>query len=156
MNPPLAIGKYVVPFLTLLSKKICGRGFTELEVEQALSWERGHIQQLTAGLKDLKVAEVLQILGVIGVEPKAFLIESYGTPPRSEVSPAELAELSTLVDSLANLLVKHQVVTAGELARAVARQAGKDLLPEAEAPVTEASEAPESHAERVDAGANRR
>ncbi len=130
MKSPKAAHKLVAPFLTLLGRKIREQGFTELEVEEALGWDRSHIQQLLAGRKGLRVDQLVLILGVIGVEPKAFHAELYGMSPGAEDLRAKIAELSTLVDSLANLLVKNQVVTASELTRAVAARAGKDLLPE--------------------------
>lgn len=129
MRPSKTVYELVAPCLTLLGKKIREQGFTELEIEEALSWDRKHIRQLTIGLKGLRVEEVLSILGAIGVEPEAFFTELYGTPPKA-VGPrqAELAELSTLADRITNLLVKNKVITTSELARAVAARAGKDLL----------------------------
>lgn len=124
MSPPRAVAKSVAPFLALLGEKIRQRGFTELEVEEALSWDRAHLQQLMVGLKNLHVDEMHQILGVIGVEPKEFFADLYGRTPRNEWPQSELTELSALADSLANLLVKNGVVTASEMARAVAASAG--------------------------------
>ncbi len=132
MKPPETVHELVVPFLALLGKKIHEQTFTDLEVEEVLGWDRGHIQQLMTGRKSLHVEEVLSILGVVGVEPGEFFAELYGLPPRVETPRAKLAELSTLADGLADLLVRNGLVTASELARAVAARAGKDLLPGAE------------------------
>ncbi len=81
MNPTKDVKALVAPFLSLLDEKIRERGFTELEVEEALSWDRRHIRQLMAGRKALHVDEVLSVLDVIGVEPAAFYAELYGIPP---------------------------------------------------------------------------
>ncbi len=79
---------------------------------------------------------MLSILGVIGVEPGEFFAELYAMPPRTDRPHAMLPELSALADGLANLLVRNGLVTASELARAVAERAGKDLLPGVEEAAT--------------------
>ncbi len=48
MKPTKAVREFVAPVLALLGKKIRERSFTELEVEEALSWDRNHIRQLRA------------------------------------------------------------------------------------------------------------
>ncbi len=130
MNPPKAVTKLLAPFLTLLGRKIREQGFTELEVEEALGWGKSYIRQLMTGRKGLRVDQLLSILGVIGVEPKAFYAELYGMAPRIEGLRVELTELSLLVDSLTDLLVEKEMVTANELKRAVAARKGKPLLHE--------------------------
>ncbi len=149
MRPSQTAQKLVAPILTLLCAKIREQGFTELEVEEALSWDRKHIRQLTFGMKGLRVEEVLSILGAIGVEPRAFYSELYGMRPRADGPQAELAKLTALADSLVDLLVKNKLVNASELAKAVAARAGKDLLPEAGG--SAAAETPEADAEPIDA-----
>ncbi len=84
-----------------------------------------------------------------GVEPGEFFAELYGLSPRAESPEAEIAELSALVDGLANLLVENGRVTAIELARAVAARADKDLLPGAEEAAAKAAENPEARATGV-------
>ncbi len=159
MRPSKAAHQLVLPFLTLLGKKIREQSFTELEIEDVLGWDKGHIQRLRVGFKGLHFDEVLSILGVIGVEPRAFYAELYGLPPRVEGPRVELAELSVMADGLVNLLVRDDRITAGELARAVAARAGKDLLPEAgerqpaKESATEAPEVPEAGVEPIDAPA---
>ncbi len=142
MNPPKTVHELVTPILDLLAGKIRERGFTELEVEETLGWDRRHIQQLKAGRKRPRVGEVLSILEVVGVEPAELFAELYGPPPRSEEPHAMLAELSALADGLVELLVRNDRITASELARAVAARAGKDLLPDVEEPATEPAEIP--------------
>ena len=129
MNPPKA-AKLLTPFLTLLSRKIREQGFTEREVEEALGWGKSYIRQLMTGCKGLRVDQLLAILGVIGVEPRAFYAELYGMAPKIEGLRAELAELSGLIDSLTDLLVEKEMITASELTRAVAARADKPLLSE--------------------------
>ncbi len=152
VKKPQTIHELVDPFLTLLGEKIREQTFTELEVEEVLGWDRKHIQQLKAGRKRLRVQEVLSVLGVIGVEPGDFFAELYALPPRPETPQHEIAELSALADSLANLLVKNGRVTASDLARAVAARAGKDLLPGAEEVAEKAAETTEAPAKRAAAG----
>ena len=53
--------------LTLLRNKIRERGFTQLQVQEALSWGRSYISQLLTKQKSLRVEQVLLILNVIGV-----------------------------------------------------------------------------------------
>ncbi len=148
--PPKTAHELVAPFLTLLGRKIREQCFTELEIEDVLGWAKGHIRQLNLGLKGLHFDQVLSILGVIGVEPAAFFAELYSMPPRDVGPRGELAELSAMADGLVNLLVENERITAGELARAVAARAGRDLLPEAgecqpaEESASEASEAPDA------------
>lgn len=80
--------------LTLLRNKIRERGFTQLEVQEALSWGRSYISQLLTKQKSLRVEQVLLILEVIGVKPGEFFGELYHfpqgeTPRRSgDVYPA--------------------------------------------------------------------
>ena len=66
--------------LTLLRNKIRERGFTQLEVQEALSWGRSYISQLLTKQKSLRVEQVLLILEVIGVEPGEFFGELYHFP----------------------------------------------------------------------------
>lgn len=66
--------------LTLLRNKIRERGFTQLEVQEALSWGRSYISQLLTKQKSLRVEQVLLILEVIGVEPGEFFGELYHYP----------------------------------------------------------------------------
>ena len=129
MSPRKPVDERVASFLALLGEKIRSRSFTELEVQETLGWERSHFNQLKTGARGLRIEEVLQVLGVIGVEPKVFFAELYGPPPAAEEPRVELAEVTSVVDSIVNLLVENQVITAGELTRAVAARAGRPLLP---------------------------
>ncbi len=63
--------------LTLLRNKIRERGFTQLEVQEALSWGRSYISQLLTKQKSLRVEQILLILNVIGVDPSEFYSELY-------------------------------------------------------------------------------
>ena len=66
--------------LTLLRNKIRERGFTQLEVQEALAWGRSYISQLLTKQKSLRVEQVLLILNVIGVDPAEFYSELYHLP----------------------------------------------------------------------------
>ncbi len=69
--------------LTLLRNKIRERGFTQLEVQEALGWGRSYISQLLTKQKSLRVEQVLLILDVIGVDPAEFFGELYHFPEAS-------------------------------------------------------------------------
>ena len=58
--------------LTLLRNKIRERGFTQLEVQEALGWGRSYISQLLTKQKSLRIEQVLLILNVVGVDPGEF------------------------------------------------------------------------------------
>jgi len=97
--------------LTLLRNKIRERGFTQLEVQEALSWGRSYISQLLTKQKSLRVEQILLILNVIGVDPSEFygelyqmnapdgpgFLESYGErrfrPPPYDSVAMEMAEV---------------------------------------------------------------
>jgi transcriptional regulator with XRE-family HTH domain len=66
--------------LTLLRNKIRERGFTQLEVQEALSWGRSYISQLLTKQKSLRVEQVLLILSVIDIGPAEFFAELYHLP----------------------------------------------------------------------------
>lgn len=63
--------------LTLLRNKIREKGFTQLEVQNALNWGRSYISQLLTKQKSLRVEQIHMILDVIGVEPAEFYGELY-------------------------------------------------------------------------------
>ncbi len=76
-------------YLTLLRNKIRERGFTQLQVQEALGWGRSYISQLLTRQKALRIEQVLLILSVIGVDPREFFGEIYAAaaiayPPRSQ------------------------------------------------------------------------
>lgn len=75
--------------LTLLRNKIRERGFTQLEVQEALAWGRSYISQLLTKQKSLRVEQVLLILNVIGVDPGEFYAELYQFPPLDKLRGVE-------------------------------------------------------------------
>jgi len=117
--------------LTLLRNKIRERGFTQLEVQEALGWGRSYISQLLTKQKSLRVEQVLLILQVIRVDPRDFFAELYSMPgplyaasrpPRPLPSPAPakpqqdpFGELRTMLDGLVRLLVEKQLISGEEL-----------------------------------------
>ncbi len=81
--------------LTLLRNKIRERGFTQLEVQEALSWGRSYISQLLTKQKSLRVEQILLILNVIGVDPGEFYSELYRlSGPENLRAAEEYAERS--------------------------------------------------------------
>ncbi len=135
--------------LTLLRNKIRERGFTQLEVQEALSWGRSYISQLLTKQKSLRVEQILLILNVIGVDPSEFYSELYqlGASDRlraedygeqryrsaqydstamemAEVGMAgefsrSFQELRSLLRGLVRLLVDKNVINVDELTTAV-------------------------------------
>ncbi len=118
-------------FLTLLRNKIRERGFTQLQVQEALGWGRSYISQLLTKQKALRVEQVLLILSVIGIEPSDFFQEIYGMSYyRGSGIPVEDAEdeaglrrqlenLRTMVHGLAELLLGRKVISAEDLSSAI-------------------------------------
>lgn len=117
-------------YLTLIRNKIRERGFTQLEVQQALGWGRSYISQLLTKQKALRVEQVLLVLSVIGIEPQEFFRELYatsfyraaGAPVSAEEEARlrrELESLRALVHGLADLLLGEQVISAEDLSAAV-------------------------------------
>lgn len=84
----LKIDREVDRFLTLLRTLMRDRGFTQMEVQQALGWGRSYISQLFTKQKALRFEPVLLILEVIGVSPEAFFAEIYPKHHRHRVSIA--------------------------------------------------------------------
>ncbi len=134
--------------LTLLRNKIRERGFTQLEVQEALGWGRSYISQLLTKQKSLRIEQVLLILNVIGVDPGEFFSELYQFPrggglggpdryPRypqgavfdrssvgadggsDEESKRSFDELQALMRGLVRLLTSKGLVEADELSVAV-------------------------------------
>ena len=117
--------------LTLLRNKIRQRGFTQLEVQEALGWGRSYISQLLTKQKSLRIEQVLLILNVIGIDPAAFFAELYppdvfaraGRPMPQDRSAAALSgdyrSVQSLLRGLVDLLVNQEVITAEELSAAV-------------------------------------
>ena len=122
-------------YLTLIRNKIRERGFTQLEVQEALGWGRSYISQLLTKQKSLRVEQVLLILKVIGVDPVEFFAELYAwrEPPAAASGPArapldpeqaeeqqqELRQLRGLLHGLVELLSKKQMIDSEELTVAV-------------------------------------
>ena len=134
--------------LTLLRNKIRERGFTQLEVQEALGWGRSYISQLLTKQKSLRIEQVLLILNVIGVDPSEFFGELYhfsapGSsfegarryPYPAAVEPIELGgrsvggagtelennfqELRSLLRGLLRLLSEKGILAEAELSAAV-------------------------------------
>ncbi len=129
--------------LTLLRNKIRERGFTQLEVQESLSWGRSYISQLLTKQKSLRIEQILLILNVIGVNPAEFYSELYrlNTPDRNsavgdhggrypsavggsgfglpEDHSRSFGELRALLRGLVRLLVDKNVINLDELSSVV-------------------------------------
>ncbi len=124
------VDREVDRYLTLLSDKVRGRGFTQLEVQEALGWGRSYISQLVTKQKSLRLDQVLLILSVIGVEPAEFFAglyqpqHFYGRAPAMEPSTAEvlggeLPKLRAYLHAVRELLLDKGLIKADELVVAV-------------------------------------
>ncbi len=139
--------------LTLLRNKIRERGFTQLEVQEALSWGRSYISQLLTKQKSLRVEQVLMILDVIGVPPSEFFGELYHFAPMypspigsvtsaaegtdvmarsGEAAAADIVgayrEMSSLLQGLLRLLVERNIVDPDELQSAIRTSQGQTFM----------------------------
>ncbi len=120
------VDREVDRYLTLLSDKIRGRGFTQLEVQEALGWGRSYISQLVTKQKSLRLDQVLLILSVIGVEPAEYFAElyrpraAYYSAPRDSGQAAalrqELPKLKAYLRAVKALLLDKGLISADELA----------------------------------------
>ncbi len=125
------VDREVERYLTLLSDKIRGRGFTQLEVQQALGWGRSYISQLVTKQKSLRIDQVLLILGVIGVDPTDFFSELYHPrqyysgppappdPGQAEILRRELPRLKAYLQAVQELLGDKGLISAKDVADAV-------------------------------------
>ncbi len=130
----MTINKELDRYLTLLRNKIRERGFTQLDVQEALSWGRSYISQLLTKQKSLRVEQVLLILDVIGVDPAEFFAELYYFPgtsarntgwnaPESESPPeGSFEEMKSLVRGLVWLLIDKEMIDVDELATSVRKR----------------------------------
>ena len=150
-----AIDRDLDRILSRLRYAIHERGFTPIEVQEALGWGRSCISQLLTKQKTPRVEQILMILNVIEVKPRDFFGEifqfgeDYGTlgkaqrPAGRAVSPlskgpgdlgAEVRRLRSLLEGMVSVLERKNLITAGDLAAAVERVRCKGAF--AEAPET--------------------
>ncbi len=116
-------------YLTLLRNKIHDKGFTQLEVQEALSWGRSYISQLLTKQKCLRLEQVLSILRVIGVDAHEFFAELYGgaallgggqRPSGSDDDLRHQFErMQALLGGLTKLLTEKRLITSRELSAAI-------------------------------------
>jgi transcriptional regulator with XRE-family HTH domain len=63
----------------LLRRMIVNSGLTQTEIQTRCSWGRGSLSQMLSGRKTLKVEAVLIVLDVLGIEPRHFFAQLYGS-----------------------------------------------------------------------------
>lgn len=76
-QPTPAASREVDRALRLLRAKIHEQGFTQLRVQEALSWGRTYISQLLRKQKSLRYDQILQILEIVEIEPADFFAELF-------------------------------------------------------------------------------
>ncbi len=106
--------------LTLLRNKIRERGFTQLEVQEALSWGRSYISQLLTKQKSTRYEQILLILDVIGVEPRDFFADLFQHLPARRPWSEPGTAVSGRLDAFIRLLIEKGVLTAEEAAHLLA------------------------------------
>ena len=137
-----AIDRDLDRVLTRLRNAIHERGFTQLEVQEALGWGRSYISQLLTKQKTLRVEQILMILNVISVKPEDFFGEIFHfskahrapgkarrPPGRKAPSPwdrpgdlsAEVRRLRILLEGMVRVLERKDLIADGDLAAAVER-----------------------------------
>ena len=138
LQPVRNIDDDVDRYLALLRKLIRRRGFTQLQVQQALGWGRSYISQLLTSRKPYASSKCSSsILALIGVEPAAFFAEIYHHPaphrsprraaaaalPGPQQAPqlphAGLHGLQAVLDGLVTLLEEKGLLTTAELSAAI-------------------------------------
>ena len=140
--PMFTTDREVENCLTLLRNLIRQKGFTQLDVQQALGWGRSYISQLLTKQKALRYEQILLMLNVIGVRPEEFFAELFpalqhpaaptgGAPTRQPmqlpalpvaVAPAdEIRQLNGQLRGLLVLLQDKGYVSTEELVDAVQR-----------------------------------
>lgn len=67
--------------LLILRRTIRHQKLTQLQVQERLGWGHSSLSQLFTGQKRLRFDQLLAILQVIGVPPRRFFQELYGTNP---------------------------------------------------------------------------
>ncbi len=112
--------------LTLLRNKIRDRGFTQLEVQDALGWGRSYISQLLTRQKALRIEQVLLILSVIEIPAVEFFAELYRLPLATGADDQALSEttesiakLRGVLNDMVNLLLEKKIITPEDLPAAL-------------------------------------
>ncbi len=159
MTSEKKVGKEIDRILTLIRNKIREKGFTQLEVQESLSWGRSYISQLLTKQKSLRVEQVLLILETIGVDPAEFYCELYHiesvesglrnlddyldgqrrdglangvAESAADGRPVGHEDLRTMLRSVVRLLIEKNVINADELNHAVRQDDGGPLMEERE------------------------
>ncbi len=118
-------------YVALLRNKIRQKGFTQMEVQEALGWGRSYISQIVTQQKKLRMDQVLLMLQVIRVSPEEFFAELYprrGAPGASAARPAllpagsgaeplrqEVRRVHTLLRAVVKLLLDKRVINSRDL-----------------------------------------
>ena len=129
------------------------KGFTQLEVQEALGWGLSYISQLLTQQKSLRVEQVLSILNVVEVDPAEFFGEVFGleraplgrrrrvsrrsaprrapSRPRAPGDAAALREVRTEYETLVKALTRKELINVSELEAYVrkARAEGDRQIP---------------------------
>ncbi len=117
-------------YVALLRNKIRQKGFTQMEVQESLGWGRSYISQIVTRQKNLRMDQILRILGVISVPPEEFFGELYQDPEApgatarqrsaqeggvSDPLRQELGRVHLLLRALVKVLLDKRIVTSGAL-----------------------------------------
>lgn len=136
------LDRHLDRILTALRNRIREKGFTQLEVQEALGWGRSYLSQLLTKQKSLRVEQVLLVLNVINVDPADFWGELYqfgqfGDAParrgrgvrrpvpfaavEEESMLADVGRIEQLVRAVVTVLERKKLIAAGDFDAAVSR-----------------------------------
>jgi transcriptional regulator with XRE-family HTH domain len=115
--------------LTLLRNKIRERGFTQMQIQDALQWGRSYISQILTRQKNIRVEQALRILEVIGVEPRDFFAELFrfapydgqaapvaiSAEPKAHEVRSHVLELQDTVDRLTEILLEKNLLSESDM-----------------------------------------
>jgi transcriptional regulator with XRE-family HTH domain len=97
MSSQMSIEREIERVIDLLKVKIRDRGFTQMEIQEALAWGRSYVSQLLKGHKGLRLEQILKILEVLDIEPAEFFRELYNFPrPTTEQGETPLAAVGEI------------------------------------------------------------
>lgn len=129
--------------MELLEEKIKETRGTYREVEKELSWGRSYISGMFRGSKEVRLDQVLLILGAIGIKPSDFYCELYGihqevhgkhagdTESKSGYRCGAVGGTRKMVATLqiiVRCLVEKNLITVEELTKYVEEEKPRDLI----------------------------
>ena len=120
---PAGVQSEIERTLQLLRSCIHQKGFTQLQIQDALGWGRTYISQLIRQQKSLRLDQILQVLQVIDIPPVDFFAQLYGV---SEPWNAEGGQRGMPVTPTKTVMPTKTVTPTKTTQRAKSEQALED------------------------------